>query len=261
MRRFLAGLLAALTLLVAPVSPAIGITDMGRPELTRLWRSTDEGDRFACTGTYIFPYISDYGSWLISAGHCSIADTAARAQSDTWRAGINWRAVINTHGEYGTKTQDIALATLPDVRKSEHKRIWLADKTPDTGRAYVHGFPAGIEEVVLGDIAPAEYNERVTALIPDGSEGYTQLIRKNLEQVVPGLRFMVVKPGHIIGGSSGSPVLDDSDRLIGIVWGVMPASAKMEIQGLPPAYDGYDVVFFTPIERVHELFKTLGVNN
>lgn len=261
MRKFLAGLLSALFLLIAPLSPAVGISDVGRPEITRLFVSTEDGSKFACTGTYIFPYISDYGAWLVSAGHCSVADIAARNQSTTIRGVLNWRAVLNTHGEYKTKTADIALATVPDVRAGKHSKIWLADKTPDQGRAYIHGFPAGIEEVNLGVIAPEFANTQVSILAQIvGPDGYPELYRKNLEELLPGLRFMVVKSGHIVGGSSGSPILDDSDRLIGIVWGVIENTPRLDIQGLPAQFDGWDIVLFTPVERVHEMFKSLGVD-
>jgi hypothetical protein len=246
----------ALALLTA--SDGRAISDYNRPEITRLWVSTDEGDKFACTGTYIQPYISDYGSWLVSAGHCTIATLTARNQSETVRGVLNWRGMVNTHGEYGTQTIDIALATVPDVR-DVHKRIWLADQTPDEGRAYIHGFPAGIEEVDMGYIAPERAAERVSALFQDGSEGFPRIIRKSLKDLLPGLRFMMVKHARVVGGSSGSPILDGNDRLVGILWGVIPYSEQAEFQGIPSALDGYDIVLFTPVERVHELFKSLGV--
>ena len=260
MRKFLAGLISALLLLAAPLVPALGISDVGRPELTRLWRNTDEGDRFTCTATYIFPYANDYVSWLVSAGHCTIAELAARNQSDTIRSGINWRGVVNTHGEYGTNTIDIAVATTPDMRKGDHKRIWLADKAPDGGVVYIHGFPAGIEEVDLGYVVPEAYNEKISIMIQvAGPDGYPELQRKNLKELLPGLRAMVVKHDRIVGGSSGSPVLGPDDRLVGILWGVIGNEPRLAVQGLPQQFSDYDIVLFTPVERVHDLFKALGV--
>lgn len=253
-------LLTAVALVLALVIPVGAISDVGRPEISRLWVNTDSGDKFACTATYIQPYLSDRGSWLVSAGHCSIANTLARNQSMTIRAGVNWRGVINTHGEYGTKTIDIALATVPDVRDGDHKRIWLADKAPETGRVYIHGFPQGIEEVDMGIVAPEEYNATVSLMVPDMTDGYPQLVRKNLAELFPGLRFMVVKHDRITGGSSGSPILGDDDRLVGILWGGIPYDARLGIEGLPSQFEGWDIILFTPVERVHDLFKSIGVD-
>lgn len=261
MRKLLAGLLAALVLLIAPMSPAIGITDIGRPEVTRLFADTDTGSKFACTGTYIFPYISDYGSWIISAGHCAVADVAARNQSTGVRGVVNWRAVLSSHGEYGTSTVDLALGTVPDVRDGEKKKIWLADKTPtDPTRVYIHGFPEGVEYVTTGILVPAGYESQVSFLVQEQQDGYPNLIRKTVAELFPGTRLVLVKHDRVIGGSSGSPILGDDDRMIGVLWGGVPYDARRDIQGVPPQFDGYNLVFITPIETVHALFKSIGVD-
>lgn len=261
MRKFLAGLISALLLLAAPIAPALGISDVGRPEITRLFASTENGDKFACTGTYIQPYISDFGSWIISAGHCAAADTAVRNASLGIRAKVNWRAVLSSHGEIGTQTVDIALGTAPDVRDGEHKRIWLADATPtDPTRVYIHGFPEGVEAVTTGILVPAGYEAKISLLMLTMEDGYPTLVRKTVAEVLPGTRLMLVKHDRVLGGSSGSPVLDDSDRLIGILWGVISYDKAREIEGVPMQFDGWDLVLMTPVERVHELFKSIGVD-
>jgi hypothetical protein len=260
LKRLLAAVAAAFLLFTSPL-PGLAISDYNRPELTRLWVSTENGDRFACTGTYIFPYISDYGSWIVSAGHCSIANLATRNQSETVRGVINWRGIINTHGEVGTGTIDIALGTVPDTRDA-HPHIWLADKCIDTGRVYIHGFPEGVEKVNIGMVAPPGAEEDVTLLVTTNENGFPELHRKSLKELFPGLRFMMVKKGEIQGGSSGSPILGPDDRLNGILWGAIPWMRELDIKGIPGRWGegDYDIVLFTPVERVHDLFKSIGVD-
>jgi hypothetical protein len=236
------------------MAPAIGITDPGRPELTRIFASTDEGYRFVCTASYVFPYVNDSIAWVLTAGHCTQGDTLSRNQSENVRAVVNWRMVINNHGEHGTQTIDLALGTAPDVRDVK-KKLWLADKAPDQGRVYIHGFPEGVESVTTAYVAPAFANERVSALIQYLTPYGPDVARKTIAEMFPGTRLMFVKAGIMQPGSSGSPVLDAYDRVIGVAWGLMPYSEKLEIEGVPRALQGMDLVMFTPIERVHELFK------
>lgn len=261
MRKFLAGLLAALLLLTAPIAPSFAISDAGRSEITRLWADTDNGTKFACTGSYIFPYISDYGSWIVTAGHCAVTNIVARNQATTVRGIVNWQAVLSSHGEYGTTTVDLAIGTVPDVRDGEHKRLWLADKMPtDPTQVYVHGFPEGVELVTSGILVPEGYEKQVSLLVTDGSQGFPQILRKTVAEAFPGTRLVLIKHDRVMGGSSGSPVLGGDDRIIGILWGGVPNTPERDITGIPAQFNGWDLVFVTPVERIHELFKSIGVD-
>jgi len=250
-------MLAAVLLLLAPVS-VLAISDIGRSEITRIWRDTDEGTRFACSASYVFPYIDEYRSWIVTAGHCAEANKAARNAAVTTRGVINWRAQISTHGENGTKVVDIALGTVPDVRKGETARLWLASTMPERGEGYVHGYPQGVEVVVHGYIAPPTAGSRVTFKhsVPTPFGAYLE--RKSIADAFPGTRFMVVPPGRLGPGSSGSAVLDENDRVIAILWGGIKA-ADSDIEGLPDKVKGWDVILVTPVDALHSMFKSLGV--
>jgi V8-like Glu-specific endopeptidase len=257
MRKLLAGLLAALMLLVAPMAPAIGITDIGRSELTRLWVPTDEGSRFVCTASYIQPYIDDSRTWIVSAGHCAVATEATRNRATGVSGIVNWRAVVDTHGEYGTQTVDLALGTVPDVRNTDHRKLWLAAATPEeASRIYIASFPEGVETVTTGILVPKGAEAQVSLLV---QEGYGP-VRKTITEMYPGTRLMLVKHDRIGHGSSGAPVLNGNDRIVGILWGGISYASELEIQGIPDAFEGWDLVFMTPIDEVHKLFKTLGVD-
>lgn len=253
MRSMIAGVL----LLLAPVSvPAI--SDIGRSEITRIWRDTDNGKAFACSASYIFPHIDEYRSWIVSAGHCADATMAARNGATTVIGLINWRSVVETHGENGTTTADIALGTVPDVR-DKRARLWLADKMPNRGEGYIHSFPQGVEVVTHGYLAPPTAAGKVTFMRKIATPfGYAEQ-RTTLAEAYPGVRFIIIPPGLRVGpGSSGSAVLDPHDRVIAILWGGIPNS-QYNIEGLPAAFKDWDVVLVTPVEVLHEMFKNLGV--
>lgn len=245
-------LLAALSLLI-PVT-AVAISDIGRPELTRLWVSTSAENQFVCTASYIFPFIGEGRSLILSAGHCAEADLVARNQSKTAWGIISWLATFQTHGANGI-TSDIAIGRVPDLRDDVHK-LWLADHFPNNEQVFVHSFPHGIEVVTEGVSAPADMAKQVSFLRTIETPFGLATERVTLADAFPGTRFIVTPPGRVGPGSSGAPVLGPNDRVVAIVWG--GASAASMIQGLPEAFAGWDLVFVTPIESVHETLKILG---
>lgn len=214
MKRILTALLVCLLM----VTSCEGIVDIGDPSVSRLWV---EDGRFACTATYLRP-IGDAGAWIITAGHCSGASYLKRNTNETMVAKINWRISVTSHN-YSGRTIDLALGTAPDVRDERKFRSFMAEKMPDSGEVYIHGFPGGVERVSTGEIiGPSE--------------------------TFPGTVEIRVKPGSIIGGSSGSTVLDRQGFIVGILWGI----------GINPATgEPTDIALVTPIEAVHEAIKLI----
>lgn len=252
-------LVAAAAIVLALVSSASGISDIGRSEITRVWKDGNEGRRFVCSASYIFPYIDENRSWLLSAGHCAGADTAARTASATVWGVINWRAVIDTHGENGTGIVDIALGTVPEVRDGATKRLWLAEKLPDAGEGYIHGYPAGVESVVRAIIVPPAAAERISFLQPVATPfGVVFGQRVSFAQAYPGARLMITPPKQVGPGSSGSAILDGQDRVIAVLWGGLE-NDFYKVEGLPERVKDWDVILVTPVDAVHALFKSLGV--
>jgi hypothetical protein len=240
-------MLAVVLLLLAPVS-VLAISDIGRSEITRIWTDTEEGKRFACSASYIFPYIDEYHSWILTAAHCTEANFVARNAAATTLGVINWRGTLYARGE---TTADIALGTVPEVRRGETARLWLASTMPERGEGYIHGYPQGVEVVTRGLIAPPIASNRVTFRRADTE-------RVSLADAFPGVRFMIVPPGQLGPGSSGSAILDGNDRVIAVLWGGLFAK-DYEIQGLPEQYKDWDVILVTPVDVVHALFKNLGI--
>ncbi len=244
-------------LLLVPVV-ALGITDTGRPAITRLW-NTSESNKFVCTVSYIQPYINDNISWVITANHCAnVGSTIARSEAETVWAIINWRMQVHDYGRYTKTTTDIAIGTVPDVRdagKRPKEKLWLASKNPEHGdNVYIHGFPAGIERVELGIIVGKPVLEDVKLFVQTGpwDAGWMSFY-----DLFPGTTLAIlVKQGTIVGGSSGSPILGQDGRLVGILWGSIQTGQRSQSasKGIP---DGYDLVLFTPIERVLELLAVL----
>lgn len=184
--------LLAVCLLVVSVIPSAAIVDLGDPKVTRLWRNTDDGDRFTCSATWIRP-ASGSVSWLLTAGHCAKAAYVKRGVNDGSSAVVNWKVVITSHA-YSGRLLDIAIGTAPDMRSITAFHAFIADKAP-TERGtilYIHGFPAGAERVSQAVVL-----------------GMTPL----------GLAVRTA-PGEILPGSSGSVVLDQNGFVVGVVWGL-----------------------------------------
>jgi hypothetical protein len=233
------------------------ISDLGRPEVTRLWRSDDEtGWAFTCTASYIHPRIERSGvAWLVTASHCVTAgsDAVARNRAATAWALVNWRGALEAHTPpYTTRTVDIAIGTVPDLREPSRPLLWLAEQAPERGAAWVHGYPYGVERVVPGYVVPlgagAEIAFTVRGLDPE--TGFPVPRRVTVGELFPGTRVMFVLAGSVQPGASGAPILDAGDRVIGILWGSIPAPAE----GVPP---GAQAVLFTPVERLHELLRAV----
>src|SRR3989304_6312668 len=108
MKRLLVALLTAVLVLL-PGYGAFGISDQGRPALTRLW--TDDS-KFVCTASYVMPRINEYAVWVLTAAHCvpgGSMQTIARNADTSMRAVVNWRAQLMEHGTYARAVVDIAL--------------------------------------------------------------------------------------------------------------------------------------------------------
>jgi hypothetical protein len=210
-------ILAAFVLALCTVVPSWAIVDIGDPAVTRLWSA---GDDFMCSATYIREARPGV-AWIMTAGHCTGASYARRTVNDYILGAIDWRVAIQTHS-YAGKVYDIALGTVPDVRDKQTYHAFFADKMPDAGRVYIHGFPQGVESVVVGTI-----------------EGRSKDMRASWDVVVP-------HAGDILPGSSGSVVLDQQGDICGVLWGLR-ADPKT---GAPTTR-----VVVTDISVFHEMVK------
>lgn len=236
MRRFLAAMLVALTLVAAPVLPAIAIQDIGDQRVTRLW---SQDDRFMCTGFYVRSPLDntapDGFAYVLTAGHCAIAPYLRRNKETSVLAGVNWQIVVNA-GARGLRRSDFAFGNTPEIRDETQpgrdRAFWFAAKFPEIpgSNVYIHGFPRGIERVTNGFVVEASH----------------PLLRDSALASYPNWKVALVPEGEILPGSSGSPVIDDDGRVVGILWGIIneanrPAQTIM---------DKLDIALITPIEEV-----------
>ena len=217
--------LVALTLSLT-VTPVLAVISQGNAAITRLWA----GDDPACSASY--PMIqTGYDEnlvYVLSAGHCTVANYAKRDVTDSVLYKVDWRAMLL--GRYGINRRvDVAIGTVP--RPSElplHKRLWLADTMPREGAVWIAGFPLAVESVVIA-----------------------QVIGEDPE--LPGSVLIQVRdPYSILPGSSGSAVLNKYGQIVGVVWGVRMAMNPITFQGEPTG-----TVIVTPVEEVHKLLKLL----
>lgn len=232
MKKLLAALLLLSVSLLTPpvwvekqVAPwvtwsAQGTVDLLHPALTRLW--TSDG-RFACTGFYVNQEAGhQLRGIILTAGHC--AGTAyARRNAELWVSyPVNWRAVLDGHPAF-QKTIDVAVGTsIVPEELPLGKRFWLANKI-EPGRVYIPGFPMGIERISTG-----------VAVGPSDEYPGSWVVQME-------------RAGEVTYGSSGSPVLREDGRVVGIVWG-----------GRTGQSDGFtNIVFVTPIDVVYDLLKLL----
>lgn len=232
--------LAVLALLgvMAWTSAAPGVTDYGESAITRLWSPGDDGDQFTCTVSYILPYVNEHIAWVVTAGHCVVDGHGRyikRTATDSTLSAVNWRAVTLGDPRYTAGFNDLALGTTPEIREGHANRLWLAEKMPDDGMVYIHGFPSGVERVTAAYVIPAKYGK--------GS----------------GSRFLALKAGEVTGGSSGSPVLDGQGRLVAVLWGIAEESDLKEFDLDDLLKPGTEVALVTPVERLAALMTLLEV--
>jgi len=239
MKKLIALMFAVLLSVTTTLTPAAAVTDYGNPAIARLWVNVQDGFAFICTVSYVFPYIDDRTSWLLTASHCTEGDLVRRSVDVHNLAQVVWRMTLNGTPRYTERCADVALGTAPDVRSpSDKKHLWLAKVAPARGNVYIHGFPAGVENVVVGGLLPAEI-----------SKGFG------------GCRLVAVPREVIKGGSSGSPVMDHNGYVVGVLWGLLNRETLdryyPELAQL--LNDRYELVIMTPIEVVHELMQLLKV--
>ena len=225
--RKLAAFTALVTLVLSlTVTPVLAVISQGHAAITRLWVD----DAPACSAS--FPMVQtgfdEYIVYILSAGHCTVANYVKREATDSVLYKVDWRASIV--GRAGTHRRvDVAIGTVPRPFGLElHKRLWLADTMPREGVVWIAGFPQSVESIVVAQVIGED---------PD----------------VPGSVLLRVRdPYAILPGSSGSAVLDNYGRIVGIVWGVRMRTNPETFQNEPTG-----TVIVTPVEEVHKLLKLL----
>lgn len=240
MKRFIAVAVAALLLLVT-TSAAVAVSDIGNPNVSRLWVERPDGDKQICTVFFVRDLIdnsqgSDF-SWVLSAGHCAIGNYIKRNADTTVLASVNWQ-VAYTSAAHGLSVVDYAIGSTPDsefIRKADPNRgFWVAREMPDRGDAWVHGFPEGVERVAAVHILPRDVP--LKSGVRFGSS-----------------RFVLIKKGEMAPGASGGPVINNEGRVIGIMWGVGNPEKILAVS-IPSEFD---LVIVMPIETVIKAFEEL----
>lgn len=219
---------------------AFGTSEVGSNALTRLWSD----DRPGCTAAYVRHPVTnavpgEYMSWLLSAGHCSEAIEVRRDVNESVAAHVNWQIVYNA-GAHGTRRTDFAFGSAPEIREGRRVNLWWGETMPDAGSVvYLHGFPLGVERVSVGQVLPRGLSSEFP-----------------LSQV-PESTVLLAFDREILPGSSGSPVLDARNRVVGVVWGVMNKEASDALLGrlIGAAPDRLAIVLATPVEQILPLIR------
>lgn len=202
-----------------------------------------EEDTFLCTGFWIGPalapdtYVSEDFGWLVTAGHCARDATRIRTGPSSFFV-LAWRGVLQSRIHVQERHIDLALAAAGNY---DGYRFPFAERNARPGdKVRLVGFKGPEPGVPAGD----------TATVVHVEESYNRWLG--------GAQYAIPDNFSLARGSSGSPVLNEKDELVGVFWGVKRDPGEFPTPFRHGVLDFTHYVF-TPVSALKDLIRLMGI--